>query len=46
MRSNAFTVGADFISQQYESFRTMKQNMLNKTMEKWYTLPKVEQNAN
>ena len=46
MRSNAFTVGADFISQQYESFRTMKQNLLNKTMEKWYTLPKVEQNAN
>ena len=46
MRKEGCVVGADYISQLYESNRTMKQNLLNKTMEKWYTLPKVEQNAN
>ena len=46
MKSNHFTVGADFITQQYESLRAVKQRQLDKDLEKWYTLPKVETNAN
>ena len=45
MRKEGCAVGADYISQLYESNRTKKQNLLDKTMEKWYTLPKVEPNA-
>ena len=46
MKSNHFTEGADFISQQYESLRAVKQKQLDKDLEIWYTLPKVEPNAN
>ena len=46
MKSNHFTVGADFITQQYESLRAVKQRQLDKDLQIWYTLPKVESNAN
>ena len=42
MRKNQFTVGSGFIEQQYESYRGLKQNLLDSVMRKWYTLPKVE----
>ena len=42
MRQNHFAVGADYISQLYESARPSKQRLLDNLMEKWYTLPKVE----
>ncbi len=46
MKRNHFTVGSEFITQQYESLRAVKQRQLDKDLEKWYTLPKVETNAN
>ena len=36
------SVGADYISSQYEALRNNKEKKLNTNLEKWYTLPKVE----
>ena len=45
MMSQRFVAGADFIATLYEANRAKKQQILDKLMEKWYTLPKVETNA-
>ena len=42
MKRNHFTVGSEYISQQYESLRAVKQKQLDKDLQIWYTLPKVE----
>ena len=42
MRTQHFQAGSDYVASQYESCRTSKQTSLDKTMQKWYTLPKVE----
>ena len=42
MRNQHFVGGSDFISAQYESVRSLKQNRLDNYMEKWYNLPKSE----
>ena len=34
--------GADFITTQYESYRALKQSLLDKNLETWYELPIVE----
>ena len=46
MKENQFTVGSDYISQQYEANLAMKQKVLDRVMETWYTLPKVETTGN
>ena len=42
MKHEHHVAGADYISSQYESIRQSKQTLLDKDLEKWYTLPKVE----
>ena len=42
MRHEHFLGGSEYIAQQYAALRPSKQTMLDKYMEKWYTLPKVE----
>ena len=46
MMSQRFVAGADFIATLYESKRAKKQQILDKLMEKWYTLPIVEEKSN
>ena len=45
MRRERFLAGSEYISTQYASYVPVKQKRLDKTMEKWYGLPKVEDNA-
>ena len=42
MRRQHFEAGSDYISTQYAAVRQTKQNRLDKDLQKWYTLPKVE----
>ena len=42
MKEQHFFAGSDFITQQYASLVGGKQNSLNKYLETWYTLPRVE----
>ena len=42
MRHEHFLGGADYITVQYDSFRSSKQKLLDTYLKKWYTLPKTE----
>ena len=42
MRHEHFKGGADYITVQYDSYRSSKQKLLDTYLKKWYTLPKVE----
>ena len=42
MRRQHFEAGSDYIATQYAAVRGTKQNLLDRDMKKWYTLPKVE----
>ena len=42
MRRQRFLAGSAYISQQYETYRPLKQKKLDQVMEKWYTLPKID----
>ena len=46
MRHEHFLGGADYITVQYDSYLSTKQQRLDYYLQKWYTLPKVEQTAN
>ena len=46
MRNKHFLGGADYITVQYDSYLSTKQQRLDYYLQKWYTLPKVEQTAN
>ena len=46
MKQQHFEAGASYIASQYESLLPAKQKLLDRTMEKWYALPKVETEAN
>ncbi|MBR5044587.1 MAG: hypothetical protein IKX66_04495 [Clostridia bacterium] len=45
MKHEHHEAGSDFITTQYASVITTRQTMLNKNLETWYTLPKVESAA-
>ena len=45
MKINHFSVGADFIASEYKSLRAAKQSLLDECLRTWYTLPKVEPDA-
>ena len=45
MMAERFVAGSDYISTQYRSSVSTKQRILDKLMEKWYTLPKTEPKA-
>ena len=46
MKQQHFEAGASYIASQYESALPAKQKLLDRTMEKWYSLPKVETETN
>ena len=46
MRKQHFLGGADYITGQYETYRSAKQKQLDYFLKKWYTLPKVEPTGN
>ena len=46
MRHEHFLGGADYITVQYDTYLSTKQQKLDYYLQKWYTLPKVEQTGN
>ena len=46
MRSQHFVAGSEYVTQQYESIRQLKQRQLDIVMDKWYNLPKTEPGTN
>ena len=45
MKQKHFEGGASYIATEYASALSSKQKLLDRTLETWYTLPKVEDNA-